>query len=68
VKYFKGNSFTNGAMIGLADLMAAIILRFAQNYISTKRGFLFSYSWVFVFTLVYLCFKDIVFLIPFIIL
>lgn len=47
VKYFKGSMYTNGTMMGLADLIAAIIVRISQSFTSTKTGFILAYSWVF---------------------
>lgn len=54
--------------MGTADIIAALSLRMAQQYVSTKRGFILSYIWVFVITIIYLFVENIVAIIPFMVL
>jgi hypothetical protein len=56
--------YTNAMMMGTADIIAAISVRIAQMYISTKRGFIIAYLWVFIVTVFYLLFESIESLIP----
>jgi len=55
-------------MMGAADIIAALCVRLSQQYISTKKGFIASYLWVFVITVIYLFIQNITVLIPFTIL
>lgn len=64
IKYFRGSMYTNAMMMGTADIIAAISVRIAQMYISTKRGFIIAYLWVFIVTVFYLLFESIESLIP----
>ncbi|CAI2386847.1 unnamed protein product [Moneuplotes crassus] len=68
VKYFKGNMYTNACIMGIADVLANVTLRAAQQCLSTKKGFVISFSWVFLFTIIYFFIQDEVSLVPIIVL
>ncbi|CAI2363809.1 unnamed protein product [Moneuplotes crassus] len=52
-KYFKGNIYSNTALLGLADIFATISMRGLQYYMPTKIGFVVSYCVVFVISCIY---------------
>ena len=64
VQYFKGDIYTNGVTMGIADALAVACVRIGQIYISTKKGFIISYFSVFSFTLLYMLVQNVQMLVP----
>lgn len=39
IRYFKGLTYGNAALLGLADIIATVAVRILQIYFETKTGF-----------------------------
>ena len=52
-------------IIGAADALAVVLVRIGQIYISTKKGFIFSFMSVFVISIIYMMVQNVIGLVPF---
>ena len=59
VKYLEGDMYTNTIMMGVADLYAALLTQVAQSYLSTKKGFFYSFIFVAMVTVIYFQINEI---------
>ncbi len=64
VNYFHGNSYMNGFLIGLADIIATILGRVLQLIVPTRIAFVTSFSVAAFFSVVYLIFQFSTFMVP----
>ena len=52
-KYFKGNIYSNTALLGFADVWAVLTMRGIQIFFQTRTGFVISYVIVFIISWLY---------------